>query len=339
MRVWNLLFLSCVITAAAVAAEATFTVRSEIVDDLARAVALERNGNTRDAERLVLQIIARLASGGGSKIEMSIALNNLGILYIATDRYTDAERQFMRSIRILQTLDGDIPRQALAKTRLHLAALYLEMGREREIARLDVPKLIETLHGVEDQARAKGILAGLRAARRDFAAAEQMYAELLSFWMDPVRAAASQTEIAIVRNNLGVIALWQGRTDVARTRLEQSFEDWQRTGGPENPNLVKAMTNVASVYMQLKQYDHAEAWLARGAALGRKTLGEFHPFVVRIEFARAEALKKSGRKAEARELAQWAAEARGTVRSPSTDAYIVDYRDIQSLRPHSASRR
>jgi tetratricopeptide (TPR) repeat protein len=327
MCVRNLLLLAWAGTMATAASELTFKVPAQIAVDLTRATELERTGQIRDAERILLDVIRRLEADGTSTITLGIALNNLGVLYAGYDRAADAERQFRRSMRALQGLPGKTAEQALAKTELHLAVLYLEIGRAADIRKLDLPKVMETLDSSEDQARVKAVLAGVRAAGRELDAAERMYSELLSFWTEPVRAATSQAEIATVRNNLGVIALWQGRTDVARTRLEESFREWQRFAG-ENPNVVKAMTNIASAYMQAKRYEDAGMWLTRSAELGRRTLGEFHPFVVDIQFARAKALKRAGRKAEAREVARVAAQARSVSRAPANADHTVDYRDL-----------
>jgi tetratricopeptide (TPR) repeat protein len=337
MYVRELLLLTCFGAATIPGAEFTVAIRSAVADELIRATQLERSGDLREAERIVQKVI-RGAEAGGPSLELALAVNNLGTLYTATDRYADAERQFRRSIRVLEALDGDTAAQALAKGKLHLAQLYLETGRSAEVGKLDLPAVIASLRSPEDQARAKTILAGLKIVRKEFDAAEQIYLELLSFWTDPSRAAASQTETGTIRNNLGVIALWQGRTDVARARLEESFEHWQQIVGPENPNMVKAMANVASVYMELKQYDEAVKWLNRSASIGRRAFGELHPFFIGIQLAQADALKKAGRKAEAKEIASAAAEARRMMRRPSVADYTVDVREVNALRAEPPRR-
>jgi tetratricopeptide (TPR) repeat protein len=175
-------------------------------------------------------------------------------------------------------------------------------------------------------------MAGLAMLRKELDSAEQNYLEVLAFWQEPARAAASRTEIATVLNNLGVIALWQRQPAVAQTRLDESFAVWQSILGPESPMLAKAMTNVATVCMQLRQYDEAAKWLGRAEAIAQGAFGELHSFTVGTQVAYAEALKKAGRQEEARRVSRSASEARKSMRSPSTADYTVDYRDLKSAR-------
>ena len=324
MRFLYLILLTCVAMA-----DTASTLRPEVNEALDRAIELEHQGKIREAEQTILNVIRDCRD---ESLELGAALNNLAVLYLATDRYADAEQQFMRSIRVLKTLRGELAEQVLARTKLHLAALYIETGRGREADKLDLRPLVHILHAPEDKTRAKSALAGLAMLRKELDAAEQMYLEVLSFWREPSRAASSQTEIATVLNNLGVIALWQHRPEVAQTRLEQSFAAWQSILGPESPTLAKAMTNVATVCMQLRQYDDAVKWLGRAGTIARSAFGELHPFSIGTQFAYAEALKKAGRKWEARQVSKSASQARRSMRSPSTSDYTVDYREF-SERP------
>jgi Tfp pilus assembly protein PilF len=223
--------------------------------------------------------------------------------------------------------------QVGAKTRLHLAALYVETGRAKEAAKLDPRMLIEVLRVPEDKILAKGVVAGLAMIRKDLDGAERMYLEVLAFWREPSRSGKSQTEIATALNNLGVIALWQGRPEVAKVRLEESFAVWNSVLGPASPVLSKAMTNVATAYMQVKQYDEAANWFGRAETIARSAFGELHPFTIRTQFAHADALKKAGRTFEAREISRSASQARRSMGSPSIADYTVDYRDVTSGRP------
>jgi tetratricopeptide (TPR) repeat protein len=293
-----------------------------------QAIELERHGRIVEAQKLLHVVIRKAEAEPRDNIRLAVALNNLGVLYGASDRHGDAERQFKRSIRVLERLQGDMAEQLLARTRLHLAALYIESGRSRDLLRMNIPEIAAALRKPEDQMRAKGIMAGVAIVRKNLHEAEQISLEALAFWRDPVRAAASKAETAITLNHLGVIALWQGRSEAARDRLRESFEIWEQILGPAGPMLVKSMANVASAYLQAKQYDEAAAWLARSAELGRSTFGESHYVMVAIHSAHADALRKAGRKAEAKEIARIASEARRGMRR-STDAdHTVDYRDL-----------
>jgi hypothetical protein len=150
--------------------------------------------------------------------------------------------------------------------------------------------------------------------------------------MDPSREPNGRVEIATILNNLGAISLWRGELDNARERLEQSHRVWQSVAGPTSPAVVKSMTNVALAYMRAKRYDDAAAWLAGAASAGRQAFGETHPFTVKVHEFHAKALRKAGRKPEAKEVARTAEAARNAMSVPSTSAYTVDYKDLMNER-------
>jgi Tfp pilus assembly protein PilF len=329
--------LMCLATMAGLASDTIPAIRPEVNEALDKAIELEHQGQVQAAERILLDVI-QSAQSGGVVLELGVALNNLAVLYLATDRYSDAERQFKRSTKVLETLEGETAEQVLAKTRLHLGALYIETGRGREATKLDLPSLLAILRSPEDKMRVRSAMAGLAMLRKELDSAEQNYLEVLAFWQEPARAAASRTEIATVLNNLGVIALWQRQPAVAQTRLDESFAVWQSILGPESPMLAKAMTNVATVCMQLRQYDEAAKWLGRAEAIAQGAFGELHSFTVGTQVAYAEALKKAGRQEEARQVSRSASEARKSMRSPSIADYTVDYRDLRSDRIETKPR-
>jgi tetratricopeptide (TPR) repeat protein len=215
--------------------------------------------------------------------------------------------------------------------------MYIEAGRIREAAKLDPPGLLKILQSPEDQIRAKTVIAALAVARSDLGPAEQQYLEVLSFWNQPSRGGGDPVEVATILNNLGAIALWQKRSELALERLEQSLKIWQSIAGPASPNVIKCSANIAAVYMQEKRYDKAAEWLARATAAGTRTLGELHPFVVAMQSNYAEALKKAGHKKQGEQVARAAADARRMSRSPSTSGYTVDYRDL--LKTQKTMRR
>ena len=327
MRFCCFVLLTCLLRAGSQLEGTGPSLREEVAAQLTRAIELEQQGQVREAERILLKLVHRLDSIAAGSLELSTALNNLAVLYSSSRRYSDAEWYFKRSVQVLQTLDADVAEEHLAKAKLHLAALYAEAGHLDNAAKLNLPILLEKLRNPEDQFRVKGTIAAIAILRKDFTTAERHYLEALSFWSEPSRASAHELEIATTLNNLGVIALRQGRPTAARERFEQSRAVLQRIAGPLSPVLIKAMSNMAAAHLHMKQYEDAATWLARTTTAARATLGEHHPFTVAIHFTHAEVLKKAGRKAEAAEIKRVAIEARAMA-SPSASSYTVDYRDI-----------
>jgi Tfp pilus assembly protein PilF len=313
-------------------------VRPEVNRQLLNAVELERQGQLREAERIILNVV-REAEAGGPSIELGLALNNLAVLLLTGDRFPEAERQFRRAIDVLEAVGSDAGKYLAAKTKVHLGALYLDSGRLDDAVKLDIPRLHDLLTAEEDRVLARSTLAGIAAQRRDFDTAEQINLELLAYWRHPSRAAAHQIDVATVLNNLGVIALWRGRPELARTRLEDAFAVWKNAVGPASPMVAKAMSNVGVAYMELGDFGSAALWLERSADAGRVALGDEHPLIVAVQFARAEALKKAGRRTEAKEVARIAEQGRRSLRSVSSSLHTVDYRDILKMRDSGRNRR
>ena len=99
----------------------------------------------QEAERLLLNLIRTAESSGRDGFEIAIGLNNLAVLYAATDRFDDAELHFKRAMRILEKLPGDLAEQVCAKARLHLISLYLEAGRRSQAIKLKPQELLDKL--------------------------------------------------------------------------------------------------------------------------------------------------------------------------------------------------
>jgi tetratricopeptide (TPR) repeat protein len=298
----------------------------QLPPELTQAADLEHKGELKEAERILLAFIDS-AERTGAKAELSVAMNNLAVLYGAMERPADSERYFKRAIRTLESIEGPGAKHALARTRLHLAAMYIESERPRQAEKLNFSAFLQDLQSPEDQARARGMLASLAMVRKKFPEAETMLLGVLSFWQSHATQFRAEAEIATTLNNLGIIAWQMGRMETALSRLNQSLTVWRGLLGPDHPTLAKAMGNIATVYVSSRQYDDAAKWLEQAIAIGQRTFGDVHPFTVGLQTHYARVLKKAGRKSEATEMARTAAEARKSLRSPSIADYTVDYRD------------
>jgi Tfp pilus assembly protein PilF len=328
VRLSYLVLLHCLAAMPALSWNMAQALRPELAEALSHSMKLEQGGEIRKAEQVLVNAIRNAEAVPSDRLGLAIALNNLGLLYLTLDRHADAEQQLVRSIQILKKLKGELVEQVLAKTKLHLAAVYIESGRTGEVDRLNIPEGLRIPKDPEDQAHAKGMLAAFAMARKDMEEAERICLEALSFWMEPSRAPKAQAEIATILNNLGVIALWQGNLEVERTRHQQSLQIWQSILSPKNPTLAKAMANVGTTYLESKQYDEAATWLERAAGTAQMAFGELHPLTVAIQMTWAKALKKCGRKAEASRIFRQAADARRMMPKPSNADYTVSYRQL-----------
>jgi tetratricopeptide (TPR) repeat protein len=302
--------------------------RSSLGRELKHAIELERHGQIIEAEQILLTEAHKTEIAAAGSFELAIVLNNLGVLYMAAERYSDAVPVLRRAIQILERLEGEAVEQLLDKTKVSLAGCYVQMGRDVETAELNLALLIETLRSPDDRARARTTLAGLATRRNDLKTAEAIYLDVLAFWTEASEFSDAQFDIATTLNNLAVVALLQGRTGLAQERLEQSLTLWRRIEGPASLNVMKIMANLAMVCMQAAEYEGAVTWLEQSTAIGRNSLGDTHPFTVAITFAYAEALKKSGRKSEAKVVAHAAVDAQKKMGRRPTEQYTIDYHDL-----------
>jgi tetratricopeptide (TPR) repeat protein len=303
---------------------------------LSRAIELELKGQIKEAEQILLKVAREAEKSAPGSLHEAVILNNLAVLYIAAERYADAERYFKRAIRIIEEFNGERPPELLARTKLQLASLYTEMGRHKDAMKLDIPPLIDQLQSRDGRMRAKSILAGLAMISKDYKTAELMFQEIVNYWREHSVDSSHQAEIATVLNNMAMIAYHQGRTEVARARIEESLAVWNTVVIGNNPTLAKTLSNFGAICMQAKQYDAAAKWYEKTTSIARNALGESHPFTVAVQFSYAEALKKAGRKPEAEQIKRVATEARRALRDPSVAAYTIDRRDVMSLRDENS---
>ena len=69
-------------------------------------------------------------------------------------------------------------------------------------------------------------------------------------------------------NNLANAYLGQGQPDEARRLLEEVVEASRRVCGPESPDTLGSMNNLATVLARLRHWDEARALHDAGTALG-----------------------------------------------------------------------
>jgi tetratricopeptide (TPR) repeat protein len=330
MRTYCSLLVIC-FAAIDMAADVVTPVVSPVVSiprPLTLAAELEQKGELQAAERILLDYIDASQSPDARE-GLSVALNNLAILYTTMERAADAELYFKRAIRLLETMTyhPSAP-HAIARAKVNLGSFYIEGRRSREAEKLNIKGIVDDLRdSPADQTRARSMIAALAMVYNDLDRAEQILLGVVSFWQSNLTLFKAQAEIATALNNLGIIAWRQHRTDVALSRLNQSLAVWKEILGPGNPTLAKLMTNLAAACTQARRYQDAAAWQEQALETSRRALGDSHPFTVRLQGVYADILKKAGRKTEAGQVARAAAEARKTLRSRSLADYTIDYRD------------
>jgi tetratricopeptide (TPR) repeat protein len=300
--------------------------------ELTQAAELTRQGQDLSAERILLEFVQRCDRAKLENVDLALALQNLGVIYGEMRRLPEAERKLLRALQVARRQPGPAGEAIERRAKLHLANIYLDMGRTGDAVKLDLPGLIVPAESPEFQARVRGTIASVATARRDYSTAEQAFEELLAFWRDPVRASHSLAETATIQNNLGVLALWQGNLGKAHQLLEQSADDWSRATGPNSPLLARTMSNFGVACLRMKRPDEAIFWLERSMKIVDAAFGPKSAFTVQLQTVYAEALKKSGRKQEGREMERAALETRKGWHGATPGDYTIDQREMMGMR-------
>jgi tetratricopeptide (TPR) repeat protein len=92
-----------------------------------------------------------------------------------------------------------------------------------------------------------------------------------------------------------------GRYEEARASHERVLALWEKTLGPEHPDVALALNNLAVVSESQKKYPEARALHERALALRQKALGPTHPEVANSLANLGSVLRHEGKYAEARE--------------------------------------
>jgi tetratricopeptide (TPR) repeat protein len=287
----------------------------EISDKLYLALELERGGDRKGAERLLL----RLLESEQKTPTAAVVLNNLAVLYMSMERFSDAERYYRQSIAILAAGSN---KERWAQANLGLANLYLKMGRIEEARRLASPGFI----GDANQPQTQALLANLAFHKKDFATAERLYSQVFRTLLGMGNGTPGDeipTKVATVLNNLAMVALKQGRIADAHLRMAFSVLIWKLLTGPDSLTVAKVMNNFGAICMEAKLYRHAENFFFQTS----KIVGKGTPsrLSFRVQLAHAAALKKLGRKVEARLMQKQAEATRKTL-------HAIDYRDLRDER-------
>lgn len=115
--------------------------------------------------------------------------------------------------------------------------------------------------------------------------------------------------------------LYLAKPNVTRERYEEaeplykrSLAIWEKSLGPEHPNVATSLNNLALLYDTQGRHDQAEPLYRRSLAITEKRLGPSHPDLAAILDNLAVSYRNTKRKDEAVKLEQRAAAIRGVSR-------------------------
>jgi tetratricopeptide (TPR) repeat protein len=193
-------------------------------------------------------------------------LNELGIVWRRLGRHAEAESAYRESLAVAEQAFGAAD-PAIAAILTNLAELERLEGRldeaqesaQRGLAirqeRLapDSLEIAETLNN----------LGAILAQRRDFQGAADRYRRALSICEHLPGGGAHGPVPAAILHNLGVADFRLGRVDDAESALRRALEIRERALGPEDPNTLDTLQNLAELNFLRGRLAAAETYYTR----------------------------------------------------------------------------
>jgi tetratricopeptide (TPR) repeat protein len=242
-----------------------------------QALALRQHGHYREAHA----VAQRALDHAETDTEAALALNEIAAIHQSLGQFWDAERCYLRALRILERSQLQEP---LAKTLNDLATLYLDFGQRYAEAEQLQRRAIRVL-GPRPELHLN--LAAIRALRGATAEARALYEDALPQLTGLARASALA--------NLAVLS-------EDPQRLARSIALFESVVGRDHPHLVVPLLNQGDLYARLLRPHLAEPLLRRAQAIVTNKLGDEHPLQIAILSTLAKVLRQTGRKKEAKQL-------------------------------------
>ena len=299
---------------------------------------LRLQGRYPEGLELAQQAVRQAEAFGPGDSRIAVALVELGTLSRYLGRFPEAERAYLRGIRILEPSGTVSPRMARMRSEPHalilllhgLGALYSEQGgryRQAESLSRRAVELAEATLG-PDHPQVGTLLIDVAfvcmAQRREPEARALFERASRILERSP---AVHRPNLASAVLNLGILALWRGDRAGAVTLMERARAIYEESLGPNHTEQVKPLISLGLAYLELKQVEQAEPLTRRAVAIAEHALGTGHPLLAQALDAHAAVLRKSGHKKEAREAAQRAQRIQAS-NSNAPARHTVDVADL-----------
>jgi tetratricopeptide (TPR) repeat protein len=211
---------------------------------------------------------------------VSLALNNLALLYGAQGRYGEAEPLYKRALAITEKAYG--PDHSEVAFRLgNLAELYRAQGRYGEAEPLYKRALV--IHGKalgpdHPQVGQKlNNLAALYFAQGRYAEAEPLYQRAQEIGEKAL--GPDHPEVGLYLNNLAALYAAEGRYSEAEQLYRRALAIGEKALGADHPEIALDFNNLGLLYRAQGRPAEAEPLYKRALAIAERALGPEHPNV------------------------------------------------------------
>lgn len=229
-----------------------------------------------DAERECRAALQCAESFGYQDPRFISTLNDLGEIYRAQGRYSEAEPVLQQALALCRETPAGIHGVQVMN---NLAALYAVQGKlgEAEKYYLSALQTAERLLAPDDGALGASLnnLALLYKMQNNYAAALPLFQRALRIWMKVL--GPQHPLVATSLNNIGAICHAEGKLTEADSLFRQSLAIKEKALGPQHPEVATILNNLAEVCLDEHRFAEAKPLLQRLLALDEASLGPGHP--------------------------------------------------------------
>lgn len=303
--------------------------RGQAEEVIERAQALANSGNLREAEQELIGLLSRPEAAAYDVVVTATAYADLATVYHDMGRVMQAEHAYEKARSLLGEHSTDAMRRILwFRITSNLASMYMESGQTGKAERLVEVLLKRDVPEGEDAGRFKGTQASLLMVRGRHKDAEKLFLSLLEHW----RQHGNAKEMAVVLNNLGVLAIRRGDPRTAAVKLGQSLEMWNKAVGANHPAVLSASANYGYALLLAGRKEQAAALIEKSLAVARTVHGEGTPITAHLATLWAEALRATGRGKEASRAKAEAERMSSALSASDPSRHTVDVLDLVRQR-------
>lgn len=265
---------------------------------MSQASVAKEAGKFSDAERAYDEAVRATEQDPGLAVEHALAIARRASLLHDLQRTREAEKGYLQAMEILRREPPAAVQKQLGPLVISLAALYLEMGQPSKAVSLNIERLIPILESRANLANSYGVLGSVAFAQKRFTDAE-------AWWQRSVGMCESEkmsVDAAAALSNLGSLRAMKGDHKGAEVYFRRSVAHFSGSVGLEHPRAVVAQANLGHVLYRLGRHKDATEWLAKAHHLAGHWFGSENGITIRLWLDYAEALRRSGRKNEAKAL-------------------------------------
>jgi tetratricopeptide (TPR) repeat protein len=172
-------------------------------------------------------------------------LNNLAGIQADLENYREAERFYLRALRIWDHVNvAERPLRPVIQ--LNLLVVYVQAGWLRKAQRL----VDETDHGfamaaAEQRLRFLDLLGNLRRAQKRREESAEYYRQALEL----AETIGGEGSAGFLWNSIGAVRIEQGKITDAVNAFERAVTAHERTGQGEHPDLIASLANLGAAYL------------------------------------------------------------------------------------------